>query len=321
MKQDIFDTFHAVGLIPVVKIDDPDQAVPLAQALKSGGIRCVEITFRTAAAAESIRRVATQMPDVLVGAGTVTSCEQVDQAIAAGAQFAVSPGYQEEVIEHCLERGITVIPGVCTPSEVDAAIAKGLRVLKFFPVEAYGGVKAIKALSGPYKDIRWIPTGGINADNISDYLAVPSVLACGGSWLVDDQLLAAGEYEEIVRHVKDTVRRIMGYSLVHIGVNAKDAQDAENIATFFAQVFSIPYRTGNSDFAGDIVEVMHGNGLGKNGHIAIGVNDLERAIVYLRQTGYTLDESTSKFNEHGKRIAIYFHAEFGGFAVHLVQKK
>lgn len=193
----IFEQIHAAGILPVIALDSADQAVPLAKALAAGGIPAAEVTFRTAAGEGSIRRIAQECPEVLVGAGTVLSIEQADRAIEAGAGFIVSPGTNPAVVRHCLERGVQPIPGVVTPTEIESALGLGLEVLKFFPAEPSGGLGMIKALAAPYGQVRFIPTGGISAANAADYLRYPKVLACGGSWMVKKELVDAGKFSEI----------------------------------------------------------------------------------------------------------------------------
>lgn len=185
------------GVVPVVKIDNAADAVKLAGALRKGGINCAEITFRTDAAEEAIRLISKEYPDMLIIAGTVLTAKQADKAIAAGAKCIVSPGLNPEIVNHCIEKGYPVIPGVCTPSEVEQGLAFGLTYLKFFPAEAAGGVKMIKAMSAPYTGVRFMPTGGINISNLADYLNCKAVFACGGSWMVPSDKISGGKFDEI----------------------------------------------------------------------------------------------------------------------------
>ena len=208
-----FEKLEKFGVIPVIALDDPDDALPLAAALTDGGLSCAEVTFRTAAAEESIRRIAAAYPDMLVGAGTVLTTQQVDRAVAAGAKFIVSPGLNPNVVRHCLEKGVPAAPGCCTPSEIEQAIELGLSVVKFFPAEAMGGLKTIKALAAPYTGLRFMPTGGINASNLRIYLEYPRVLACGGSWMVSKELIRAHDFAqitELVRQAAAIVRESRG---------------------------------------------------------------------------------------------------------------
>ncbi len=185
------------GVVPVVVLEDVKAAKPLADALVKGGLPCAEITFRTDAAEESIRIMTREYPDMLVGAGTVLTVEQVDKAVNAGAKFIVSPGFDAEIVDYCMEKGIPVFPGCITPSEVAQAVKRGLRVLKFFPAEQFGGVNTIKALAAPYTTVKFMPTGGVNAGNLKDYLGCDKIVCCGGSWMVKGDLIKAGEFEKI----------------------------------------------------------------------------------------------------------------------------
>ena len=194
---EIFEKIHQIGILPVIALDDAAQAVPLAKALAAGGILAAEVTFRTAAGEEAIRRIAQEVPEVLVGAGTVLTCEQADRAVGAGAKFIVSPGTNPKVVQHCQEKGVQPVPGVVTPTEIETALELGLGVLKFFPAEPSGGLGMIKALAAPYTQIKFIPTGGISAANVGEYLKHPKILACGGSWMVKKDLVNAGKFDEI----------------------------------------------------------------------------------------------------------------------------
>ncbi len=194
-----------IGIVPVVKIDNAKDALPLAGALKNGGLCCAEITFRTDAAEESIRQISKAYPDFLVGAGTVLTTAQADAAMDAGASFLVSPGLNPAVVRHCLEKGYPILPGVSTPTEVEAALSLGLTNLKFFPAEAAGGVKYIKAISAPYSMVQFMPTGGVSIDNVASYLQLKNVIACGGSWMVPGDKITAGAFSEIEAMTKEAV--------------------------------------------------------------------------------------------------------------------
>ena len=190
-------------IVPVVVIDDAKDAIPLAEALCEGGLPCAEVTFRTGAAEESIRLMSDKFPDMCVGAGTVLTVEQVDRAVKAGAKFIVSPGFDEEIVDYCIKKGITVLPGCMTPSEVAKAVKRGLKVIKFFPAEQAGGQAMIQALAAPYTMIKFMPTGGISTANIRKYLEDEKIFACGGSWMVKKDLIAAGNFEQILSLTKE----------------------------------------------------------------------------------------------------------------------
>lgn len=201
----ITERIQQIGVIPVVSIPKLEHALPLAEALLEGGLACAEVTFRTAAAAEAIAQIRSRFPEILLGAGTVLTTEQADTAINTGVEYIVSPGTNPAVVDHCLAKGVTIFPGVCTPTEIEMALAKGVDVLKFFPAEPMGGVKFLRAICAPYRNVRFIPTGGIDAKNIGQYLALPQVVACGGSWMVKTELFEAGDFARVKQSAAEAV--------------------------------------------------------------------------------------------------------------------
>ena len=208
---DTLKQIGATGIVPVVVLNRVEDAEPLAASLVAGGLPCAEVTFRTDAAEESIRAISKKFPEMFVGAGTVLSTEQVDRAIGAGAKFIVSPGLNPKVVEYCIKKGYPICPGIMTPTELEVALGFGLDVVKFFPAENAGGLKMIKAMSAPYTMMKFMPTGGINATNVRDYLASDKILACGGSWMVKGELINAGRFDEIerlTREASDIVREV-----------------------------------------------------------------------------------------------------------------
>ena len=224
--KDLFKQLHDFGLVPVIKITKVENAVPLAKALKEGGLNCAEITFRTACAKEAIAEITKAVPDMLVGAGTILTTEQADAAIEAGSKFIVSPGLNPKVVKHCLEKGIPVLPGCATPSEVEQALELGLKAVKFFPAEAAGGLNMIKSMSAPYGNLMFMPTGGINEDNMLSYLSFNKIIACGGSFMVKDSLIDAGNFEEITKLTRSAVMKMLGFKLAHIGINCENKEKA-----------------------------------------------------------------------------------------------
>ena len=201
---EILQQFEKMRVVPVVDMQNAEDTMQLADALIEGGLPCAEITFRTAAAVDTMRIMA-RRGDILVGAGTVLKIDQVKAAVDVGARFMVAPGFNPKVVEYCVENHITIAPGICTPSGIEAALDFGLEVLKFFPAEAFGGVKTLKALSGPYKTVKFVPTGGINPDNLFEYLQFPKVLACGGSWIAKPALISEGKFDEIKNNTREAV--------------------------------------------------------------------------------------------------------------------
>ena len=317
---EVLEKIQKIGIVPVVVLDDAKDAAPLAKALCEGGLPCAEVTFRTAAAEESIRIMAKEFPEMLVGAGTVLTTEQVDRAVNAGAKFIVSPGLNPTVVKYCVDKGIPVTPGTSNPSDVEMAISLGLDVVKFFPAEQAGGINMIKAMAAPYTQMKFMPTGGINAKNINSYLAFDKILACGGSWMVKKDLVAAGEFDKIRDLTKEAVQTMLGFELAHIGINCENEAEAEKTADGFDALFGFTKKVGNSSvFAGTAVECMKNGGRGVKGHIAVATNSVLRAKNYLEMLGYKFVEETAKF-KGDKLTAIYLENEIGGFAVHLVQK-
>lgn len=201
----VLSKIQELGIVPVVVLDDAKDAKPLAEALVAGGLPCAEVTFRTEAAEESIRIMAEAFPDMLIGAGTVLTTEQVDRAVAAGAKFIVSPGLNPRIVKYCVDKGILITPGTANPSDVEQALEYGLEVVKFFPAEQAGGLDYIKAISAPYVDVKFMPTGGINPKNVREYLAYDKIVACGGSWMVKGDLVKAGNFDKIIELTKEAV--------------------------------------------------------------------------------------------------------------------
>ena len=204
----ISEQFKEYGVVPVVVLNDAKDALPLAKALVEGGLACAEVTFRTDAAEESIRLMSEAYPEMLVGAGTVLTIDQVNRAVKAGAKFIVSPGFDPEIVDYCLENNIPVFPGCVTPSEVAQAVKRGLKVVKFFPAEQAGGIAMIKAMAAPYTMVKFMPTGGISTKNLADYLSCDKILCCGGSWMVKGDMIKAGEFDKICTMAKEAVAKV-----------------------------------------------------------------------------------------------------------------
>lgn len=314
------DRLSNAGVVPVVVLDDAKDAVPTARALLAGGVDVMEITFRTAAAADSITNVSKECPDMLVGAGTVITLEQCKRAVACGAKFIVSPGYNEEVVSWCVENGVAITPGCVTPTEIMAAMAHGIKVVKFFPANVYGGLSAMKALSGPFGGIRFIPTGGVNEKNLAEYISAPFIHAVGGSWLCAKADIAAHNFDRITALCREARRIVLGYELAHIGINTENAEESLAVCRALDTAFGFGIKEGgSSNFAGSGVEVMKAPYPGKNGHIAVRTNSIPRAAAELAKSGFLLDKTTAKY-KGDQMVAVYLKQEFGGFAVHLLQK-
>lgn len=208
LMEAILKQLETSKVVPVVSFDDAKDARPLGNALLKGGLPVIEITFRTDAAAEAIANISYELPDICVGAGTVLTIDQVNQAIDSGARFIVAPGFNPRIVDYCIDRNIPVFPGVNSPTQVEMGLERDLKVLKFFPAEASGGLKMLKAMAAPYGDVRFMPTGGININNLKDYLAFDRIIACGGTWLATAALINEGRFDEITRLVEEVVSTV-----------------------------------------------------------------------------------------------------------------
>ena len=318
---DIYKRLKRTGILPIITINDAKDAVPVAKALFEGGLSSVEFTFRTDAAKAAIEAVTKELPEMLVGAGTVLTVEQVEAAAGSGAKFIVTPGLNEDIVKYCKQKDIPVFPGVSTASDIDLAVRLGLEVVKFFPAGTTGGIANIRALAAPFTKMRFVPTGGVNAKNLNDYLSFDRVDACGGSWMIDQKLISEGNFEGIKKLAKEAVDLMLGFEFAHLGINDPNEQAADKTARFFCDAFSFEYIPKQpSIFSGPAIEVMKSGGKGVNGHIGFYANNVERAVFHLEARGYTFDQTTARIDANGERTFIYFEGEYGGFAIHLVQR-
>ena len=315
---DVITKLGKFGLIPVIKINDAANAVPLAKALCEGGLPVAEITFRTPCAAEAIQRIVKEVPEMIVGAGTVLSIEQCDRAINAGAAFIVSPGINPKVVSYCQGRKIPMLPGCSSPTDLEMAIELGLDTVKFFPAEAAGGLAMIKAMSAPYSGIKFMPTGGINEDNLLNYLRNEKVIACGGSFMVKEEYVNSGDFDKIRDLTRMAVNKMYGFGLKHVGVNCENAEEAEKCAKLVGSMFGFARReTPIAVFGGEGFEFMKSPFLGTKGHIGIGTNFLDRAMEHFMRMGFEFDLANSIYSNDGQLLAAYFKDEMFGFAFHL----
>jgi 2-dehydro-3-deoxyphosphogluconate aldolase/(4S)-4-hydroxy-2-oxoglutarate aldolase len=250
------------------------------------------------------------------------SVEKAKEAVSAGAQFIVSPGFNPKVVQWCVEQNIPITPGCVTPSEIEQALSYGLKVLKFFPADVYGGVKACKALNGPYGHVgvKFIPTGGVNNDNLAEYADKPFIHAIGGGWLCSTENITNHRFENITETAKKAVDILLGFEFAHMGINGENEEESLQIVKKFEAAFKLTPKYGNSsNFAGPEIEVTKNTGLGKFGHIAIRTNNIQRAVHYLKKRGFEAVEDTAKY-KGDKMIAIFLKEEIGNFAIHLLQK-
>lgn len=321
-NQKFLEQLECTGIVPVIKLERTEDAVHLAKALYDGGIHCAEVTFRAEGADRVISDMVKAYPDMLVGAGTVLTIEQCDRAIAAGAKFCVAPGLNPKVVAHCMSRGIPFVPGVANGSQIEQAMELGLDFVKFFPAEQAGGLPYIKAISAPYASMRFMPTGGVNENNLNSYLGFQKIVCCGGSWIVPDKLVKAGKWEEITALCRSAVNKMLDFRLAHIGINCADEHDALETSAKFADMFGWEQKTGNSSvFAGEPVECMKAPFKGKEGHIAVSTNSVKRAVYQLAHKGMEADMSTAKYDASGRLKVVYLKDEVGGFAVHLTERQ
>ena len=309
-----------IGLIPVVVFEKSEYALPTAKALIDGGLTVMEVTLRTDAAIESMKLIKENYPEIILGAGTVLSVEQAKAAIDAGCEFIVSPGFNDEVVKYCLDNDIEVTPGCVTPTEIDHALSFGIKTLKFFPASVYGGLAGCKALYGPYRMVKFVPTGGVSLANLAEYADKSYIHAIGGGWLCSAKDMTDGNFENITKTVKQSIDVLLGFELAHVGINTDSGEISLKIADELSKAFNLNLKQGNSsNLEGSMIEVMKTQFRGEKGHIAIRCNNIDRAIYYLEQRGFSADK-TSMVEKDGKKIAVYLQSEFGGFAVHLLQK-
>lgn len=282
----IQDMLEEFGIIPVIKIEDAEDAIPLAKALIDGGLPTAEVTFRTAAAEQAIKNITGKFPDILVGAGTVLTTEQAQRALGAGAKFIVSPGLNPKVVDYCLEKNVLVTPGISTPSELELALEKGLKILKFFPAESLGGLSFLKSMSAPYSGVKFIPTGGVNATNLLPYLKFNRVFACGGSWMVKSDMIAAKKFNEISKLVKEAIHVMLGFKIIELRLRINELEKTRATVSLFQKIFNIPTNIAESSIQlGDIISITTDSYRGTTGELVIGTHFLKRAIPFLEQNG------------------------------------
>jgi 2-dehydro-3-deoxyphosphogluconate aldolase/(4S)-4-hydroxy-2-oxoglutarate aldolase len=319
----IEETLFQLGIIPVVTIENPEDGPRTAKALIEGGLPLMEVTLRTKHALNALEKIASETPEIILGAGTINSVADAKSSLQAGAQFLVSPGFNPSVAEYCLANNIPLFPGVITPSEIEIAIGYGFTTLKLFPAEAAGGLNWLKAISAPYPELRFIPTGGINLNNLNQYLAHPSVLACGGSWLAEKSLISTQKYDEITARTKKATANMLGFKLQHTGIHFKEYQDAYQASQKFMHLINgDQIAIGNSIMVDGMVEFMSGNRFAEKGHVALGTNSIPRAERYFsEQKNIQVLDGSSILDENNEKVAVYLDIQFEGFGVHLVKNR
>lgn len=315
------------GVIALLQTEDPAEAVFAADALRTGGVTMTEIAFRNAAAydkaAEAVAAVRAKCPQTTVGAATVSGPAVAEKALAAGAMFAFSAGFNPDTAAFCAARGLPFYPGVCTPGEIEKCAAAGLSVLKFFPAEACGGAAALRAFAGPYPQIRFVASGGVNAANAAQYFSCANTAAVSGSWLVPKDLLERRDGDGISRLAREAALLSLGFQFAHVGINCAGDADAASLASLLSEFGFSGSENPVSWFCGASFELMKNGGPGKRGHIGILTWSVERALAYLARRGISpVMESAKWCGERGKSAIsfVYLDRDFGGFAVHLKRR-
>ncbi len=318
---EVLKKLYLDGIVPAVKIENAENAVPVARALSDGGIENIEITFRTAAAEKAIYEIADKCGGMTVGAGTVLTVEQAKAAKNAGAQFAVAPGFNPKVVAWCAENGLPFLPGCSCCSDIEFAIEAGLEAVKLFPIEQLGGLSYIKAISGPYPNLKYLPTGGINPDNVGEYVKNPKVLAAGGSFVTPSDAVAKGDFGRITALARMTVLKILGFGFCHLGINCRDGKEAEDTAAGFGELLGFDGDDrGGAIFSGSVFEVMKSKGRGEKGHIAISTSSCDRAAEYFRRHGCGIIADSCGYFPDGRLRVAYLDRDFAGFALHVINE-
>jgi 2-dehydro-3-deoxyphosphogluconate aldolase/(4S)-4-hydroxy-2-oxoglutarate aldolase len=302
-----------MGIVPVVVIDDVKNAVPLGRALSEAGLPCAEVTFRTDAAAGAIGAISRALPDMLIGAGTVLSVQQVRIAIDAGAKFIVCPGVNRSVVEYCMKENIPITPGVATPTEIGMALDLGVGVMKFFPAEASGGVPYLKAISAPFKGVKFIPTGGIDAGNLLSYLKLGSVLACGGSWMVREDLIAEGKFGEIRDLTRQALCMMLGFDVRLLGMSVPDERKAADAAGAIREFLCMSNGNNNGHGNDRSVNVITQASHGVDGEFLVATTSIARAMEFARRKG------AEEISSAPEDLRVSVDVDFGRFAVRFVQ--
>lgn len=318
--KDVVGAIEKSGVLPVINITAEELAEPLAKALIDGGLPLIEVTLRSECSLNAIKIIKEKFPEMTIGAGTVLTTDAVDAALAAGADYIVSPGYDRELVKYCNSLNVPITPGCSTASEIQDAIKYGVKIIKFFPAELSGGLAALKLLSGPFPNVKFLPTGGINYDNLGNYLGFDKIIACGGSFMAPAAMLKNKEFDKITELCKKAVATSLGFKLAHVGINHKDGEEAYSAAEQLAGIFGFGVRKcSSSTFAGTAAECMNSERFGDKGHIGFSTNSITRAMAYLSAKGVEFDEDSIKRDAAGNITCIYLKEQVSGFALHIVK--
>lgn len=310
-----------VGILPILTLEEPLDAIPIGQALFDGGIPNVVITYRSGNGAECINLISKAIPDMMVGAGTVFTEEQVDSAIEAGAKFITCPSINPHIVEYCQNKGIPILPGVSTPSDIETALTLGLDHVEYFPAVANGGLTGIQALTIAYPHVHFLANGGLDESHIVEYLSDPRVFAIGGSWLVHPEWVKDKDYERIEQAAKQSIQIMLDFQIDHVGVNFPKEDTAIYAAEEFAELLGRDVLEAETGFfAGPSFEAMKPGGKGVIGHMAFSTNSVERAMAYLEHRSITFDKESATYDANGYIRKIYLEREIGGMAIQIVRK-
>lgn len=315
------DLIEQTGILPVINIAYQEAALPLSDALLSEKISVIEVTLRSDCSLDAIHIIKSQRPEMTVGAGTVLTTGQAKSAVDVGADFIVMPGFDEEIVDYCIDKNIPVFPGCVTPGEIQRGIKKGLKTFKFFPSELNGGVDALKLLSGPFPDIKFLPTGGITFDNLEGYLSKKFISAVGGSFMATASQLKNGDFDGIRMSCKKAVKISLGFKLAHVGINSGNSKTALNEAKKLSDIFGFDmYDAGKSVFSEKYAEFMKTAYYGEKGHIGFYTNSVKRALAYFEKNNIEIIKESMGFDSKGEPEFVYLKETVGGFAIHIVQK-
>jgi len=309
-----------MGLVPVVVFEKTEDALPTAKAIMDGGLSIMEITLRTEFGIPSIEAIKKTYPQMLLGAGTVLSVDQAKKAVGAGAEFIVSPGFDNKVVSWCRKNNVMITPGCVTPTEIVHALSFGIDILKFFPASIYGGVDGCRALYGPYRMVKFIPTGGISLSNLSEYSDKDFIHAIGGGWLCSSKDIQSGNFEKITKIVINSIDTLLGFELVHDEKTSIDKKTTSDIVEHLNEILGFEIgKAGDTHFVKEGIELIEGRGIRKRENISILTNSIDRAEYYLSKRGFKTDEKAAVYKD-GKKISIYLENEAGKFGVCLLQK-
>ncbi|WP_022666372.1 bifunctional 4-hydroxy-2-oxoglutarate aldolase/2-dehydro-3-deoxy-phosphogluconate aldolase [Desulfospira joergensenii] len=312
--QDILNAIEAAGIFPVVEIDRLEDAVPVAEALRKGGIAAMEITLRTPCACDAIHAVRKAFPEMMVGAGTVLTPDQVEQARDAGAGYMVSPGYNPRIVRYCLDAGILIIPGIDSPSGIELAIEAGLSVLKFFPAQFSGGIDGLKSMAAPFKNrIRFLPLGGITPENISDYVRCGEVLAVGGTWIAKNEIIREGDFSRITQNAREAMALLHGFEFSGLELNVCGKNQDADLLDTLSRVFTLP-RSGLT-----ALRALEDGDSNLSGKIRIACNNIKRGAMWLKNQSIQADTELVEL-ESKDETSVVLAGRPGGFRIQLIEK-